>query len=390
MKNIFSAVCSRIGKYSYGLLAACILATVSVCYIPDIQAQQMYAVKKHNGLMLDIARRFYSVDVIKQYIDTIASAGGGFLHLHFSDNENYALESRLLNQSAADAKFSDGLYYNRKTGKPFLSDKQLREIVGYAREKGVELVPELGSPSHMGAVFGLLADARGADKVRALKSKTAGDELDITNPSAVRFAESLLEEAAAKFPHSKRMHIGADEFGYSAESNHEFVAYANRLAAFLAKKGLKTQMWNDGVIKQNLKKLNRSIEITYWSYDGDPQDKAAGQKRRKLRASLPDLLREGFAVWNYNSYYLYFVPKADLASSGDSSYAVRDVEQNWNLSIWDGKNGKNAAKEHEKIKGAALAVWGEHSGALSDKTVFKHTNPLLKAVLHKANVRPSE
>ncbi|EGV07646.1 glycosyl hydrolase family 20, catalytic domain protein [Haemophilus pittmaniae HK 85] len=53
---------------------------------------------KESGLMLDIARHFYPPEVIKSFIDTLSEAGGTFLHLHFSDDENYALESELLNQ----------------------------------------------------------------------------------------------------------------------------------------------------------------------------------------------------------------------------------------------------------------------------------------------------
>ena len=47
--------------------------------------------RKESGLMLDTSRRFYSVAVIKRFIDTLSASGGTFLHLHFSDNENYSL-----------------------------------------------------------------------------------------------------------------------------------------------------------------------------------------------------------------------------------------------------------------------------------------------------------
>ncbi|WP_416192074.1 family 20 glycosylhydrolase [Neisseria sp. CCUG12390] len=352
----------------------------------------MFSQKKHNGLMLDIARRYYSVDVIKQYIDTLADSGGGFLHLHFSDHENYGLESRILNQKAESAEISDGRYRNPQTGKLFLSDSQLREIAQYAHAKNIELIPELGSPNHMDGIFTLLTHRHGAEYVQSLKSKMADDEIDITNPQSAAFVESLMEEVIAKFPHSKRFHIGADEFGYSVENHHEFVAYVNRLSSFLAGKGLKTQMWNDGLIKQNLDDLNRRIEVTYWSYDGDAQDRGERDKRRRIRASMPELIQAGFDVWNYNSYYLYFVPNSNLASSGDTDYAVRDVEKNWDLGIWDGDNRQNVLQAHKqkKVRGAALAIWGEHSLSLSDKTVFSHTQKLLQAVMHKAEKTSSD
>ncbi|PSJ80681.1 molecular chaperone TorD [Neisseria iguanae] len=337
--------------------------------------------------MLDNARRYYSVAVIKQYIDTLAENGGGFLHLHFSDHENYGLESVILNQKAETAEVSDGLYRNRQTGRNFLSDAQLSEIVAYAHEKKIELIPELGSPNHMDGIFTLLTHHRGAEYVQSIKSNVADDEIDITNPQSVALVESLMSEVMAKFPHSKRFHIGADEFGYSVESHPEFVAYVNRLADFLACKGWKTQMWNDGLIKQNLTDLNPQIEVTYWSYDGNAQDKTERKKRRNLRASMPELIEAGFKVWNYNSYYLYFILGSDVASSHDTNYAIRDVEQHWHLGVWDDANSKNALPQSQQqvIGGAALAVWGEHSDSLSDQAVFIHTQKLLKAVLAKAN-----
>ncbi|EFX91230.1 hypothetical protein HMPREF0027_1727 [Actinobacillus ureae ATCC 25976] len=96
---------------------------------------------KEAGLTLDIARRFYPVETIKQFIDTIHHAGGTFLHLHFSDHENYALESTYLDQSEANAIVKDGTYYNPKTNKPFLIYKQIHDIIYYAKSKNIELVP---------------------------------------------------------------------------------------------------------------------------------------------------------------------------------------------------------------------------------------------------------
>ncbi|KYK90660.1 hypothetical protein SA3733_10445, partial [Aggregatibacter actinomycetemcomitans serotype d str. SA3733] len=108
---------------------------------------------KQTGLMLDIARHFYSPEVIKSFIDTISLSGGNFLHLHFSDHENYAIESHLLNQRAENAvQGKDGIYINPYTGKPFLNYRQLDDIKAYAKAKGIELIPELDSPNHMTAI----------------------------------------------------------------------------------------------------------------------------------------------------------------------------------------------------------------------------------------------
>ena len=345
--------------------------------------------KKESGLMLDTARHFYPVDVMKSYIDTIAASGGTFLHLHFSDDENYALESPLLGQRAADAVVgADGIHINPKTGKPFLSYAQLRELIRHAKSKNIELIPEVGSPSHMAGIFTLLTHKHSVDYVRALQSKVTSDEIDITNPESIAFVKSLLTETIQAFGNSSRhVHIGGDEFGYSVESNHEFIEYANSLAKFLANKGLKTRMWNDGLITPTFRNLNRNIEITYWSYDGNPSNPDTAAERRKIRASMPDLINNGFKVLNYNSYFLYVVPSAKRNFIHDTDFATDDLKQRWHLGVWDGENFDNTIEDTDKILGAALAIWGENSGALDSHDIQRHTTEMLENVIQKTRAQ---
>ncbi|QMT41646.1 family 20 glycosylhydrolase [Neisseria shayeganii] len=338
--------------------------------------------------MLDIARHFYSPKVIKQYIDTIAKAGGTFLHLHLSGNENYALESLVLNQRAADAvRDSNGIYTNPKTGQPFLSFAQLQDIVQHAKAQGVELIPEIDSPAHMGGIFALLPP----DQVQIIQSPVIANQIHYTEPRAIAFIQSLIGEVAGRFGDSSRhFHIGGDEFGYSVANHHEFVAYANQLSGYLKTLGLTPRMWNDGVIKSALPQFDSSIQITYWDYDGfmdnasaDPAQIAA---RRAVRADMPELAEAGFDVLNYNSYYLYATPDSgNGATSEPGNFAERDILKNWHLGVWDSNNHANAMTDSSKIAGAALAIWGEHAGTLSDETVFRYTAGHLDAVIRKTN-----
>ena len=342
---------------------------------------------KESGLMLDIARHFYPPEVIKSFIDTISQSGGTFLHLHFSDHENYALESRLLNQRVENAiQDKRGIYINPYTNKPFLSYQQLDDIKAYAKLKGVELIPELDSPNHMTAIFTLLKKEKGKNYLQSLKSPQNDEEINITNPDSIAFMQSLLAEVIHAFSDStKHFHIGGDEFGYDENSNHEFITYANKLADFLREKGLKTRIWNDGLIKNTVDQLNSDIEITYWSYDGDTEDEGEANRRRHLRVSLPELVEKGFTVLNYNSYYLYINPKTSSTLSHDASFAQKDVLNHWDLSVWDGQNTENKVQDTHKIAGAALSIWGEDVKALKSEAIQKNTKGLLEAVIQKTN-----
>ncbi|ABR74229.1 molecular chaperone TorD [Actinobacillus succinogenes] len=343
---------------------------------------------KETGLALDIARHFYPVEVIKAFIDTIHNAGGTFLHLHFSDHENYALESTVLNQRAENAtRDKYGVYINPKTHKPFLSYAQLKDITDYAKNKNVELVPELDSPNHMTAIFDLLEKERGKPYTQQLRSKWTDEEIDITNPDSIAFIKSLIAEVIEIFGDSSRhFHIGGDEFGYGTDNNHEFITYVNTLAEFLQQKGLKTRIWNDGLIKATIHQLNPDIQITYWSYDGNPQDEQEERRRREIRMSMPELIAQGFAVLNYNAYYLYFTPQEDATTSHDSNFATRDVLKNWDLTIWDGQNSQNKIRDRHKIMGSALSIWGEKAGSLRSDSIQKYTAPLLTAIIYKSKI----
>lgn len=135
------------------------------------------------GITLDIARNYYTVKEIKQYIDTISTNigknNGGFLHLHISDNENYGVESKVLGQAVGGANVSynpavseeERVYTYDHNGAAaggetkFLSTEQLKIIVGYAREKGVEIVPEINSPGHAKGIYNLLTEQGKVSKI---------------------------------------------------------------------------------------------------------------------------------------------------------------------------------------------------------------------------------
>ncbi|WP_150540037.1 family 20 glycosylhydrolase [Actinobacillus vicugnae] len=372
-------------KKLFSLLTLIFITFLSACSSQMVNAMNLSQIKEA-GLTLDTARRFYPVETIKQFIDTIHNAGGTFLHLHFSDHENYAIESTLLDQREENAIIKDGIYYNPKTNKPFLTYKQIHDIIYYAQSKNIKLVPEVDTPNHMTGIFKLLEAKYGSNYVNKLKSKHNDEEIDITNPESIEFIKTLIAEVIYIFGHtSKHFHIGGDEFGYSVDSNHEFINYVNTLNQFINSKGKITRIWNDGLIKNNLNQLDKSIEITYWSYDGDAQENQAIVERRKIRADLPELLNNGFKVLNYNSYYLYFVPKGNANINHDSKYATEDVLNNWKLGLWDGRNKNNIVENTQNIIGSSLSIWGERSGSLSSEKIEESTQDLLKAVIQKTN-----
>ena len=342
---------------------------------------------KEIGLTLDIARHFYTAEVIKSYIDTLSASGGTYLQLHLSDDENYTLESTVLNQLTSNAIHnSDGSYTNPLTGKQFLSFSQVADIVSYAKQKGIELVPEVDSPNHMDAIFTLLEAHRGSDFVNTIKSTVVADELEITSDAAVAWLKTLLTEVSGMFgDSSQHFHIGGDEFGYSVTNNHEFISYVNELSSFLAEKGLTTRIWNDGLLKDQLSGLDKSIQITYWSFDGNPNDAATASERRDIRAGMDDLLDNGFKVLNYNWYYLYFVPHDGVTDTKSAVHMASDIQEKWDLGVWDGFNTSNKVSDTSNIIGSSIAIWGEHANTITDQQIHDWSVRPIAALSSKLN-----
>ena len=342
---------------------------------------------KEIGLTLDIARHFYTAEVIKSYIDTLSASGGTYLQLHLSDDENYTLESTVLNQLTSNAIHnSDGSYTNPLTGKQFLSFSQVADIVSYAKQKGIELVPEVDSPNHMDAIFTLLEAHRGSDFVNTIKSTVVADELEITSDAAVAWLKTLLTEVSGMFgDSSQHFHIGGDEFGYSVTNNHEFISYVNELSSFLAEKGLTTRIWNDGLLKDQLSGLDKSVQITYWSFDGNPNDAATASERRDIRAGMDDLLDNGFKVLNYNWYYLYFVPHDGVTDTKSAVHMASDIQEKWDLGVWDGFNTSNKVSDTSNIIGSSIAIWGEHANTITDQQIHDWSVRPIAALSSKLN-----
>lgn len=330
--------------------------------------------RPQTGVMLDVARAYYPVALIKRYIDLLADDGGRFLHLHLTDDQNVGIESTVLGQTLANADLDHGVYTSRVTGRPFLSAAQARTIAEYGAKRRVAIVPEIDTPGHMAAAFALLEAQHGTKWVDRIRSGES--ELDPSAPGSLALAKKLYAEVQRTFPSSRTVHIGGDEWGDSVTAAQR-VAWMNAMTAALGDR--EVWAWNDGIDRVAIKRLDPRIHVTYWSFDGDTEDAAERRERRARRASAVDLQQAGIDLLNYNSYYLYEVP-TDL-DPADSEYTVADLRENWSLRTWDGDSGARLAAP---MSGAAVAIWGEDLDSPPADALLRWSAPHVKAMLKTA------
>ncbi|MCH5232721.1 MAG: family 20 glycosylhydrolase [Muribaculaceae bacterium] len=186
------------------------------------------------GFMNDTGRSFISLDELKEEIDVMSRFKLNVFHWHFTENQGWRLESRLFPQ------LNDSANMLRDHGKYYRID-EARELVGYAADRNITVIPEIDMPGHSKAfdiTFGF----------------------DMQSPEGVKVVKQLLAEACQTFEEVPYFHIGTDEVKFT---NPDFVPEMVRLVREYGKKAIS---WNPG-----WKYGDGEIDmIQMWSYRGEP------------------------------------------------------------------------------------------------------------------------
>lgn len=277
----------------------------------------------------------------------------------------------------ATARKEGNTYFNPQTGLAFLSKQQLRQLVVYGHDRHVEVIPEIDTPGHSRALIKLMKTASSANRQLA-KTITAGNtELDLREPQTKPFVKALLSEYVGLLYRGQHLAIGGDEYSSDTQATQpSVVSYTNYLNRYLNQQGLKTTMWNDGLMKADLKKLDHNIRITYWSFDGQTDSPTVKAQHRRVRASLPALNAAGFKTINANFAYLYVITEPNTFTKHNVAYWQKDLKENWRLNIWDNFNHRSLAKSKNNV-GSAISIWGTEKRRYSQAQVLQKTKPFL-------------
>jgi hexosaminidase len=153
------------------------------------------------GLMIDCGRHFMPLDVIKRTLDGMVAVKLNVFHWHLSEDQGFRMKSRAFPKLTGMG--SDGLFYTQE---------QAREIVAYARERGIRVVPEFDIPGHTSSWFVGYPDlASGPGPFHIEREFGVFDPvMDPTRESTYKFLDTFIAEMAIIFP-DHFMHIGGDE-----------------------------------------------------------------------------------------------------------------------------------------------------------------------------------
>ncbi|HEY2971653.1 MAG TPA: family 20 glycosylhydrolase, partial [Pyrinomonadaceae bacterium] len=298
-------------------------------FVPAVQIQDRPRFP-WRGLLIDVARHFQPMEVLKRNLDAMAAVKLNVLHWHLTEDQGFRIESKKfprLHQLG-----SDGLFYTQD---------QAREIIAYARERGIRVVPEFDIPGHATSwlvAYPELGSARGPYTIER-KSGIFEPVLDPTREEVYKFLDKFLGEMAALFPDAY-LHIGGDENegkqwdrnpqiqafmkSKGIKDNHALQTYFNkRLLQILSKHG-KTMMGWDEIFHPELPQ-----EVVIQSWRGP--------------AALAEAAKKGYKGVLSAGYYI------DLIFPTSKHYAVDPIPADSTLT----------AAEAALVLGGEATMWSE-------------------------------
>lgn len=173
----------------------------------------------YRGVHLDCARHFFSVDEVKKYIDVMVMYKLNRLHWHLTDDQGWRFQVDAYPELTKVGAFRKGTMIGRDWGScdnvpygGFYTKDELRDVVAYAAERGVTIVPEIDMPGHMVAALTSYPElgCTGGPYEVWTQWGISDDVLCIGNPKTLEFLDTVFDELCDIFP-SEYIHIGGDE-----------------------------------------------------------------------------------------------------------------------------------------------------------------------------------
>jgi hexosaminidase len=315
------------------------------------------------GLSLDVSRHLIPVDLIKRTLDGMAAVKMNALHWHLSDDQGFRVESEKfpkLQQLACD-----GLYYTKD---------QIRDVIGYARDRGIRVVPEFDMPGHSTALLAAYPELGTAPGPYQIERKWGifDPALDPTKEEVYQFLDVFIHEMAELFP-DEFFHIGGDEVNGKAwdsservqafikaqglKSNEQLQRYfTRRVQAVVAKYGKRMEGWDEILMPD----LPKNIVIQSWR----------GQK------SLAEAARQGYSGILSAGYYL------DLMYPASRHYAVDPMNED---------TAGLTPQERARILGGEAAMWVEYASTETlDSRIWPRMAVIAERLWSPQNVRDVE
>jgi hexosaminidase len=304
------------------------------------------------GLSIDVSRHFISMEVLKRNVDGMAAAKMNVLHLHLSDDQGFRLESREFPK--LQELGSDGMYYRQS---------EMRELIGYASDGGIRIVPEFDMPGHSTAWFVGYPDLSSGTGPYQIERRWGifDPVMDPTRESTFKLLDKFIGEMASIFP-DRYFHIGGDEVNgkqwdanpkisefkqaHNLKNNQELQQYFTVRVEKIVSKHHKFMVGWDEILAPG---MPRDIVIQSW----------------RGQVSLDEAARQGYRGILSSGYYLD---------------AIQPAEQHYLVDPLSGAGATLTAEQQKLILGGEACMWEEFA---SDESIESRIWPRAAAVAER-------
>jgi hexosaminidase len=221
------------------------------------------------GTLIDVSRHFIPIDVLKRNLDGMAAVKMNVLHWHLSDDQGFRVESKVFPKLTGMG--SDGMFYTQD---------QIRDLIAYAHDRGIRVMPEFDIPGHSRSWFIGYPELSSGAGPYTLEGGGPGPYIDPimdpTKESTYKFLEKFIAEMAKLFPDAY-FHIGGDEVdgkqwdanpqiqafihAHGMKNNQDLQAYFNQRLEKIVAKNHKTMVGWDEILHPDLPK---TIVVQSW------------------------------------------------------------------------------------------------------------------------------
>ncbi|MDQ8181513.1 family 20 glycosylhydrolase [Pelagicoccus sp. SDUM812005] len=314
------------------------------------------------GLMIDSARHFMPMDMIKRNLDGMAAVKMNVMHWHLTEDQGFRAEIK--SYPRLHELGSDGMFYTQE---------QMREIVAYAADRGIRVYPEFDVPGHATAwLVGHpeLASLPGPYEIErgwGIFDPT----LDPTNEKVYEVLEAVFTEMAAIFP-DEYFHIGGDE-----NEGHHWDK-AEHIQAFMKERGIADNHQLQSFFNKRLLVILEKLGKKMVGWDeilqpGMPTDIMIHSWRG--RESMVAAAKDGYASILSNGYYI------DLMQPASEHYRVDPLPADIDLS----------EDERARVFGGEATMWSEHVTVETvDSRIWPRTAAIAERLWSDASVRDVE
>ena len=325
------------------------------------------------GFMLDVGRHFFDKEEIKRVIDIMAVYKMNRFHWHLTEDQGWRIEIKKypkLTEVGAwrnskvlawgDTKV-DGIHYGG-----FYTQEDVKEVVAYAKERFIEIIPEIDMPGHSQAAVACYPDILACDPNNSHSVWTSQgvsyDVINVANPKAVQFAKDVIDELTELFPFGY-IHLGGDECPTSKWQSNQAckdtlaklgstnfrdlqLHFYNQLETYIqskpAEKQRKLIYWNE-VLNGNVGLLNNPTIMAWVGADGAAKTAAQKGFDNILTPQIP-----------------YYINRKQSSAAGEPNTqgsGSETVKAVYNYVPANGITDQNLLKHYKGVQGNFWTEW---------------------------------